>query len=527
VNDNRTTRLVILILALALVVAFVALAWQNYGALSASAPMPTRMATAVASQPTLTPTSAPTDTPSPTSTPTPDHSPTPGPSPTPSLTPTASATPTETPIPTASPTSRPQLIPTLGFETTGTLDEDEPTPVTAIPSPVPTFEVPLNTTNVLLLGSDTALSTGDARTDTMIIVSINRTGPTASIISLPRDLYVYIPGWTMGRLNTALSHGSAVGYPGGGVALLKQTILYNFGVPIHYYARVDFDGFEQIVDAIGGVEMRVSCRLEDWRLKSPELNKFDEDNWERFALEPGVYHMDGDLALWYARSRLSTSDFDRGRRQQQLLRAMLNHGLDLNLLPQVPTLWNAFQNTVDTDMDIGRLLQLATLAPAIRENGIQHLYLAGKMQPWAVPETDANVQLPIWEGDNMMRETFLRLFLPPALNRATRAPITVEIINATDNSDLALLAADNLAWYGFVPVIGTAEPQEGSPTSLTFYGPNLKSSYDWLISWVFHKRSENIEVNSVDPFPYNYRIVLGDDYNPCLNQLYAPQSFLE
>jgi polyisoprenyl-teichoic acid--peptidoglycan teichoic acid transferase len=476
---------------------------------------PTAPSTAVVVQPTASPT--PTTaiaTPA-----TPIASPTPGPSPTVPPPPTFTPLPTNTAVPTATPTSQPQINPVLQI-TAPVVPEGVSTPATAIPTAVPTFEAPPGITNVLLLGNDFPLREGDVqRTDTMIIVSINRNGPTASMISLPRDLYVYIPGGNMQRLNTAVTLG--------GVELLKQTILYNFGIPINYYARVDFAGFEQIVDAIGGVEITVTCRFEDWRLKSPELDIEDPDNWELQALEPGVHQLDGDAALWYARSRLRSSDFDRNRRQQQLLRAMFNQGVDLNLIPRVPELWNTFQDTVETDMDIGRILQIASLAPAIRENGVQNLYLVGKMQPWTVPEVNQQVQLPIWEGPNMMRETFQRLFLPPALNKATRAPIRVEVINASSNPDLARLAADNLAWYGFVPIINPEPASSGSPTSLSYYAPNFKGSYDWLISWILHMDRSGIAlVEDETDYAYNYRAVVGDDYDPCLNPFFAPQSLI-
>ncbi|MCB9446202.1 MAG: LCP family protein, partial [Ardenticatenaceae bacterium] len=298
---------------------------------------------------------------------------------------------------------------------------------------------------------------------------------------------------------------------------------YNLGIPIHYYARVDFAAFQEIVDAIGGVDIAASCRLQDWRLKSPELDINDEDSWEQFALEPGIYHMDGDLALWYARSRRTTSDFDRGRRQQQILRAMLNQGLDLDLLPQVPTLWNTYKDRVETDIDIGLILQLAALAPKIRENGIQNLYLGGKVESWVVPSSGAQVLLPIWEGDDMMKETIARLFQPPALNRANRAPIYVEIINATDNPDMALLAADNLATHGFVPVISPDSPQKNAQTQISYYGANFKGSYDWLLSWIFNAYRSTIQLVTDEPdYPYDYRVVLGDNYNPCRPELYAP-----
>jgi polyisoprenyl-teichoic acid--peptidoglycan teichoic acid transferase len=430
---------------------------------------------------------------------------------------TPTAQPTRTADATATPTSVPQVDPTAALSITGSMREGVPTPPTAIPSPVPTFDIPSGTTNILLLGKDTEDDNGgSARSDTMIIVSINRETQTASMISLPRDLYVYMPNRIMSRLNTAISLG--------GVELLEQAILYNFGIPIHYHAQVDFHGFKQIVDILGGVEMAVSCPLEDWRLISPELDPTLEENWERYLLDAGIHQMDGDLALWFARSRLTTSDFDRGRRQQQLLQAMLNQGVDLGLVARAPELWGAINSVVQTNMDIGRILQMASIAPGVRNNGVQHLYLANKLQSWSVPDTGAAVQLPIWEGENMMEETFSRLFLPPALNRADRAPITVEIINASQYPAQGRLAADNLAWYGFVPVMGeTREPQEN--TELTYFAENFKGSYDWLFSWVMGKPMSAIQLSD-EAYPHNYRVVIGDDYNPCRPAFNAPQAFL-
>ena len=454
----------------------------------------------------------------PTATETPSESATSDPNPTQGSTATATPRPTNTAVPTATPTSLPQINPVLTISAPEQFLEGVPTPSTAVPTAVPTFEIPRTTTNILLLGSDTAIGSNDTRTDTMIIVSINQDGPTASMISLPRDLFVYLPGKTMNRLNTALASG--------GVDLLKQTILYNFGIPIHYYARVDFQGFETAVDAIGGVDIAVSCRLQDWRLISPDLDPEDEDNWEQFALEPGVHHMDGDTALWFARSRLSTSDFDRGRRQQQLLRGLLNQGVDVGLLSQFPSLWDAYKTNVETDMDIGRMLQLASLAPAIRQNGVQNLYLVRGIVPWETG-SGAQVHLPVWEGENNLEETFSRLFLVPALNRANRRPITVEIVNASGNPNMALLAADNLAWYGFVPVIAGDAPQTEPTTQLLYYRPNFKDSFDWMISWIFSMYRSQIQLASEDPVTYEYRVILGEDYDPCLNQLYQPQEFLE
>ena len=465
-RDRLSHRLIILLPLLVVAALFVAPIVLNDSS-GASLAEPTVAVIAVV--PSFTPSVVPTpiDTATPTIPPTPSATLAPGVTPSPTTTP--SPRPTDTATVTATPTSRPKQNPTAAVTGVGRLREGIPTPATPIPSPVPTFDVSeRDFTNILLLGSDTDLETGDARTDTIIIVSIDHERETAAMLSIPRDLLVYLPGRTMGRINTALSLD--------GIDLLKQAILYNFGVPIHYYARIDFEGFQSVVDSIGGVDIAVSCHFQDWRLKSPELDPELEENWAIFALEPSVYHMDGDMALWYARSRLSSNDFDRGRRQQQLLRAILAQGVDLGLVTEVPTLWATYRNSVETDLDIGRILQLAAMAPRIQENGIENLYLAGKTNAWTIPTSGAFVQLPIWEGDNMMEETFGRLFLPPALNRATRPPIYVEIINQTDNPDLAALAADNLAWHGFVPIITTAvtEPaHNNSQTTLRLLRPQL------------------------------------------------------
>ncbi|MGW8318109.1 MAG: LCP family glycopolymer transferase [Candidatus Promineifilaceae bacterium] len=423
------------------------------------------------------------------------------------------ATATATLPPTITPTAVPLSDPTLTYLLPPITEEGEGTPTAApFPSPVPIFQTPEEITNILLMGTDE----GGTNTDTMIVVSINRETKTASMLSLPRDLYVYIPEVAqMGRINTAFV---------GGIDRVKQTILYNFGIPIHYYAKVDFSGFKKAVDLLGGVDVAVSCQLRDWRLKSPELDPTIEENWEQFTLEPGVHHMDGDMALWYVRSRRTTSDFDRGRRQQQILRSMLNQGVDLGLVPQLPELWNTYRDSVVTDLDVGRLLQLATMASGVKQNGVQHLYIVGEqVRSYVVPASGANVQLPVWDK---VQTTVQRLFLPPALNKATRPPIAVEIVDGTGLPDKAILAAENLAWYDFEPVMtGTTEPRE--TTTIQYFAENTKGSFDWLLSWIFDKRTSDVELVTGTPYPYNYRVVLGQDYQTCRPQLFAPQAFLE
>ena len=345
--------------------------------------------------------------------------------------------------------------------------------------------------------------------DTIIIVGINRDSKTASMLSIPRDTYVYItPSKRMGRINTARNPEQ-----------LKQTILYNFGIPIHFYAMVDFSGFKQAVDLLGGLEVSVSCTLRDWRLKSPDLDPNVEANWEMFTLNRGIYEMDGNLALWYVRSRKTTSDFDRGLRQQQLLRTMLNQGVDINLLAQAPEFFTAYRDFVETDIDIGRFLQLLSLAPEIRSNGVQHLYIARFLRSWRIPVEEGvspSVQLPVFDE---MKETLSHIFLPPALNRASRPAITVEIVDGADNPALARLAAKNLSWYGFQPTISSEAIDRQNETKVQYFGPNLKGTLSWLVGWLFGQDSSNFEVVPDHVYPYEYKVTLGADFDPCLKPL--------
>lgn len=424
---------------------------------------------------------------------------------------------TNTPIPTNTPFPTPTLKPTAyPFPT---LDSTLPTPETAVPTPVIPFPKPPEIINIALLGNDVNEPQG-GRTDSIIIVSINKETETATMLSLPRDLYVVIPGWTMNRINTALPHGYGVDYPGEGFGLLHDTVLYNLGIQLDYYARIGFDAFKQIVDEIGGVEIVSNCTLTDWRLISPELDPTVEENWELFTLEPGVHQMDGDLALWYARSRRTTSDFERGRRQQQVLQAIFNQGVDLNLLADLPDFWDIYRNAVETNMGLPLMVELAALAPGVRQNGVQHLSLAPAVRAWAVPETGASVQLLQWEA---AQPVLARLQQPPILNRSTNPPITVEVV--TNDYILYQQTAENLTWHGFVPSYAergsTPFPDQ---TFITYFAPNLKGSYSWLLTWLFRQESEQIELASPAASSFNYRVVLGGDYNPCLPQLEAPLS---
>jgi LCP family protein required for cell wall assembly len=410
------------------------------------------------------------------------------------------------PIPTST-----EVLEPLPENTPPPTAEGLPTPPTAIPTAVATIEAPSDVINIVLAGNDVPWPQG-GRTDALLVVSINRETKKAAILSLPRDLYVYIPGWTMNRINLALPHGHGVDYPGGGGGLLADTIEYNFGLSIDHYARIGFDGFKRIVDTLGGVEVVVNCPITDWRLKSPELDPLVEENWERFTLDPGVHQMDGDMALWYARSRRSTNDFDRGRRLQQIAHAILAKGVGLGLVDDVPDLWHAYRQNVETDLSLPELIELAAIAPAVNDHSLQHFMLpADAHKAWRVPTTGAAVQLIQWDA---AEDTFEQLVSPPILNRGRRPPLTVEVV--TDDTILFRQAAENLNWHGITAIHLYDEDKPPTENQITYNRSTLKGSFHWLVAWLFGKRPEDVALSPDNGLQYDYRIVLGQKYNPCL-----------
>ncbi|RME12174.1 MAG: LytR family transcriptional regulator [Ardenticatenia bacterium] len=206
------------------------------------------------------------------------------------------------------------------------------------------------------------------RSDTIILVRIDPQTKSAAMLSIPRDLYVTIPDYGFGeqlnRINTAFFFGEAYDYPGGGPALVKQTIRRNFGITVDRYVVVDFDAFRKIIDLIGGIDIEVPERIVD------PYYPTEDYGYMRVEFEPGLQHMDGERALIYARTRHSGSDFDRAERQQQVILAVrdkvLSFGILTSLTPRrLYQMANTVYSSIETDMTIDEMIALARLGSEI------------------------------------------------------------------------------------------------------------------------------------------------------------------
>lgn len=286
---------------------------------------------------------------------------------------TATYVPTAYPTPTPTPTPTPITIRPIG-ETRG---------VDPIPQPE-------NQVTIMLLGSDQRDPGRIGRTDTMVLVTINTDDHTVNVTSFPRDLYVYIPEWKEQRLNAAYAHG--------GFSVLQNTLSYNFGFKPDYYILVNFWAFEYFVDDLGGFYINIPRKICD------DGGAY----YEEHCVYPGTKHMDGQEALWYVRSRQTSTDFDRNYRQQLVLGALLDRMLALKTLTRIPYFYKTYSKHVTTNLDLGAVLSLIPTATKLSDKTLIHQYFINQdsVDHWVSP-SGAQVLLPNYEAIRVILETSL------------------------------------------------------------------------------------------------------------------------
>jgi LCP family protein required for cell wall assembly len=234
--------------------------------------------------------------------------------------------------------------------------------VLSLPPEVETF---------ILLGSDyNAPYVG--RTDTIILAFLNSQSGNMSLVSIPRDLYVYLPGKGMQRINIA--------YGLGGADLMFQTLEYNLGIRPQHWALVHLDDFVHFVDEIGGVEVHVSNPI-----------PLGEGSFPR-----GIYKISGELAMYYVRIRTGSSDFERVRRQQEVILSILKEVLNQKMIPRLQEWYERYSQTIETDLTLADLTPLVPLALRLREGQGLHQYQIslGEVVNWQEPQTGALVLIP-------------------------------------------------------------------------------------------------------------------------------------
>jgi len=467
-----------------------------------------------------------TSTPVPSATITPTSTDTPTPTLTPSPTVTGTPPPTNTPSPTPIPANRTR-VDTEGFATPSQFSELE------IPPPVDVIEPPDGVINVLLLGSDQRPDDPGFRTDVMIVASINTEANTVNMLSIPRDIFVYVPGWTIRKINTAYGHGEAGGYSGGGPGLLKETLLYNFGIPIDYYAFVDFRAFQELVDILGTIEVPVDCSIVGQALREPRKSPDDfatyaewvdytdpddnPQNWVEFGFDVGVQEMDGYEALWYARQRKGTSDFDRAVRQQQVLRAMFNEAREQGFtnVTNIPDYWRQYNDLVQTDMGLGNMLAFAPIAREVETVAISsYVITPDLLEGYNLRELS---QQGFLLRPDAVESLVAIAMQPPARNYLLSQTATVEVLNGTRLERLDEVAADRLGIYSGLQATASGQAESLSNDTTIIYDFTGREKTNQLRRLQREMRVADSDV-IVQPDPnrtYDYQVILGDNYRSC------------
>lgn len=359
------------------------------------------------------------------------------------------------------------------------------------------LDVQVNTTqdwtNIILLGSDKRADNRSWRTDTMIVVSVDAQRDTVRLLSIPRDLWVDIPGHGFDRINTADLWGE-LAREGGGPDLVKQTVRESLGIPIHYYVRVNFEGFMKVIDTIGGVDFYVDCPLTD------------------LGLQPGLHHMDGRTALRYARSRTTTSDFDRSNRQRKLLMALWEQGLTKDIIPKLPALWKAMAGTIQTDLPLHQVISLANTGLRVKPDQVRSRSIGPwQVENWITPQ-GAAVLLPRNDEIKQLLDSFYGpQDIPP---QASHGKTTVQILNGSQRVGADKLAATALSWAGFEAAgSGLASATAYTETQIIVYDAEpgvaeaLARQLDVITATIQHQQDPSAVAD--------IQVILGADYDPC------------
>ncbi len=363
--------------------------------------------------------------------------------------------------------------------------------------------------NVLLLGIDRRPTEKcPCRTDTMILASLDPKTLSASAVTIPRDLYVSIPGVGENRINTASVYGDLNKYPGGGPGLAKQTVEYNLGRRVHYYVMVDFTGFRKAIDTLDGIDITVPRAIDD--------PCYPTDDFKCLVLHipAGKIHMNGELALQYARTRHQDGDFDRSKRQIQVLMAVRDKALRLDILPKLPQLLQTMRGTVETDMAPQEILALAQIAAKVKTENIKSTSIDDTMTVETRTSTGADVLWPIRPKIGQLMDRYI----PQDNGMATMARVQQEgarvlVLNGTKNGPLAESTAKFLQAQGYqISAYGNADRFDYAKTILLDYRGTKTATVTTLV-WTFHIDPQNIRSNRNVKSDEDIRLILGSDWS--------------
>jgi LCP family protein required for cell wall assembly len=408
----------------------------------------------------------------------------------------------------------------------------EPTPLPAqsaeqfldLSNPLQTDNGPANVpwdgkspVTILLLGvdyRDWEAGNGPPLSDTIILATLDPQAQTAGMLSIPRDLWVEIPGYGYHKINQAFSLGEANQEPGGGAGLVIQTVEGLFDITIPYYALIDFNAFVRLIDEINGVKIDV-----------PEAIKVDPlGDHNTLTLQPGVQTLPGDIALAYVRQRDTIgSDFDRAKRQQQVILGIQKRLVSFEMIPtlieKAPILYDEIASGIKTNLNLQQAVQLAWLTTKIPAENIRSDFIGPEQVFNAMSYDGMAILQPIPEEILRVRDAFFSTEPPTSsefvlsmtpYDRMFEENADIAIRNGTMTAGLAAQTIDYLLEKNLNVISGTNADQIYAQTTLIDYTGNpytieyLAAILNIPPSKIYQRYEPNSEADIV--------ILLGEDW---------------
>lgn len=363
--------------------------------------------------------------------------------------------------------------------------------------------VPPTNINILLLGTDQRGGQTNWRTDTIILLTINQQEKTVGMLTIPRDLYVNIPGIGKQRINTADFYGYYYHYPGEGPNLIKQTIEQNLGVRVHYFVRGGFDAFRKAIDILDGIQVDVDCPLY-------EQDFYDDYGHATLNFQPGMQTMDGVTALRYARSRYTTNDYDRGRRQRKVILAMWDKATSLNLLPKWPGLYKEMSDSIQTDLGPSEMAALAYIGTQLKMDRIKSRAIDNHSTiPYITPE-GAQVLLP---NPEKIHSVLVEFFAPVTeqVDSTETEKARIQIISG--NTLAADIAATTLKRQGLDTTAGSDAIPLAAASSIMLYRD--KPATAQRLAALLRLDPAVIQTATDGTSQFDIVVNLGRNYNSC------------
>jgi polyisoprenyl-teichoic acid--peptidoglycan teichoic acid transferase len=269
-----------------------------------------------------------------------------------------------------------------------------------------------------------------SRTDSMMLITYDPASNTAGMLSIPRDLWVEIPQFGYAKINTAYYLGEVNNLPGGGPALAVQTVEQFLGVPINFYAQIDFSAFEKFIDGLGGLDIKIKTPI--------TIDPLGPGNTK--TLQPGTQTLSGAEALAYARQRHTDhGDVDRAERQQEVIMAIRNQIFNLNMLPGLisksPKIYSDIAAGLRTNLTLSQVVQLALAAQRIPKENIKQAVIGTDDTQLDMSADGQSILIPIPENILLRRDTVFGASSAPVSSAPAASAATAAEVSQSDNPD--------------------------------------------------------------------------------------------